>query len=100
MSQKDERQRGRAAFFLREARRDDGKRGPGHPGIYPWEEWLSYPQIVLVRGVHYQGRTYALAQQLRNAARRYMVKVSISIALDEGSLTVARKDLLGNERTG
>lgn len=46
---------------------------------YPWEEWFRKKNFVLRRGVDYTGRTYAMAQQVRNAASKNNTRVSIKI---------------------
>lgn len=57
---------------------------------YPWSVWFENQRFTLVRGVDYSCHTYAMAQQVRNAARpkRCNVRVSIKIAADGESLTV------------
>jgi hypothetical protein len=57
---------------------------------YPWARWFRRGVFTLVKGRDYNGRTYTMAQQVRNAAGRpqHRLKVNIQMPLDEQSLTV------------
>lgn len=61
-----------------------------HGARYPWQQWFSRSGFTLVRGKDYHYRTSIMAQMIRNAASRpeHDVRVRISIAPDERSLTV------------
>jgi hypothetical protein len=61
---------------------------------YPWREWFKKKSFKLFKGVDYEGRTYAMAQQVRNAAKlpQYHVRVSIVIAEDDNSIEVYVED--------
>lgn len=58
---------------------------------HPWLKWFSRGgSFSLRRGTHYEGKTHAMAQQIRNAAgpRRFNVKVSLDIADDSSYIDV------------
>lgn len=51
---------------------------------YPWKKWFNKKgkkrkSIILVRGKHFDGMTHAMGQQVRNAAFKRNVRVSIQI---------------------
>ena len=56
---------------------------------YAWSDWFRRVgrKVTLERGKDYQHRTYTMAQQIRRAARKHGLRVSITMAEDEESLT-------------
>ena len=48
-------------------------------GIYPWDVWFSRSKLRLKKGRHFDCATYAMAQQIRNAAGRRGIGVSVSV---------------------
>jgi hypothetical protein len=68
---------------------------------YPWARWFRRGVFTLVKGRDYNGRSYTMAQQVRNAASRpgHRLKVSVQMALDENSLTVRVLGPLGGKKT-
>jgi hypothetical protein len=57
---------------------------------YDWISWFARPRFTLRRGVHYHCSQTSMAGQVRNAATRLGVSVSI---IDEGSaLTVVVRE--------
>lgn len=55
---------------------------------YPWKRWFRHKTFSLRRGEHYDGRTYIMAQMVRNAATRHGLRVRVVISDDEDTLTV------------
>jgi hypothetical protein len=47
---------------------------------HPWERWFRKKKFTLVQGKDYQGMTHAMGVQVRNAACRLGLSVTISIA--------------------
>ncbi len=60
---------------------------------YPWADWFRSGEFLLVRGLDFQGRTYSMAQQVRNAAsvRRHNYEVHVEIADDERTIRVVAR---------
>jgi len=46
---------------------------------YPWDKWLGYKQLTLVKGRHFDCRPYSMGVQVRTAAAKRGIKVSIKI---------------------
>lgn len=44
---------------------------------YAWEEWLSKPSITLRSGKHFEIPIGSFLQQLRNAASRLEIKITV-----------------------
>ncbi len=57
------------------------------PVRYPWSKWFSKGKFHLRRGKHFQCATYCMAGQIRNAAPKWGVAVSIRVKGD--ALTAA-----------
>ncbi len=55
---------------------------------YPWELWFKNKSFVLKKGKHFEGKTYTMAQQVRNYAHRQAIRVSIHMSKDESLITV------------
>jgi hypothetical protein len=55
---------------------------------YPWDTWLSKKRIRLKRGRHYQCMTHSMGVQVRNAAIRRGIHVSVFI--EEDGLVIER----------
>lgn len=48
---------------------------------YPWDDWLlSGNRISLKKGLHFKCQLHGMAQQIRNAARKRGLKVSLQLA--------------------
>lgn len=56
--------------------------------LYDWDRWFGRPRIVLKYGVHYNGTQSSFGQQIRNAARKRGVSVSIEDNRDHFILRV------------
>jgi len=66
------------------------KRDPGrklHSRRYPWATWFSKPCFSLKKGVDFNGRTYTMAQQIRNQACRRKISIRIEVDDDEQGVT-------------
>jgi len=60
---------------------------------YPWKTWMTRRvNLHLVRGTDFVCAPYIMAQQIRNAANRYEVHVSISIQGNEIDIKITRKE--------
>lgn len=46
--------------------------------IYAWDDWFRPPRIVLSKGTHYQCSTSTFMQQIRNAASKRGLSVSVT----------------------
>lgn len=57
---------------------------------YPWHVWFSTPQFRLVRGKDYLCSTASMTQQVRNAANKR--GVGVSIEANDTDLTVTIKE--------
>ncbi len=49
---------------------------------YPWEKWFSRTRFTIKKGKHYDCMTHAMAVQVRSAATRFGVSVSIAVGED------------------
>lgn len=49
------------------------------PVIYPWEEWFKVKHFVLHFKKDYKCAAHGMAQQIRNAAKRRDLRVSLRI---------------------
>jgi hypothetical protein len=58
------------------------------PVRHPWRDWFKLGSFTLSQGVHYEGRTDTMAQQVRNAATRLGVRVTIEIHNDLRGMSV------------
>lgn len=47
---------------------------------YPWDDWLSSPTVSLKKRLHFHCQIHGMAQQIRNAARKRGLRVSLEIA--------------------
>lgn len=47
---------------------------------HPWERWFRKKKFTLVQGRDYDGMTHAMAVQVRIAAKRRCMSVSVTIA--------------------
>lgn len=65
-----------------------------HLTKYPWSKWFKQKEFRLIKGVHYRIATHSMAQLVRNNSHptRHNVRVSISIDLDAGGMTVKVTD--------
>ncbi len=65
-------------------------RAPKFARRYPWRRWFSMKSFHIEKGLDYNGHTYTMAQQIRNAAGnpKWAVKVSITVSEDGNSLNV------------
>ena len=52
---------------------------------YPWDKWLKEDKLVLHRGTHYRCQPHSMAVQVRDAATKRGLDVSVEI--DEGTIT-------------
>lgn len=55
---------------------------------YPWDQWFNCPQLRLVRGKDFNGMPHAMAVQMRNAAAKRGLRVSVKIEEDTLIVTV------------
>lgn len=53
---------------------------------HPWDKWFRRKQFCLVRGRHYTCQPHSMAQQVRTAALKRSLSISIRIA--EGTIFV------------
>jgi len=58
------------------------------PRKYPWEQWFARKRLRLVKGQQYDCQPHSMAQQVRNAAYDYGVRVSIQIIGDVVLVTI------------
>ena len=54
--------------------------------MYDWQRWFRRRKFILKRGVDYRCQTSSMVQQIRNAA--YKRGLSVSLEEDNGALTV------------
>ena len=47
--------------------------------MYPWDNWLSKNKLKLKQGKHFYCAPYIFAQQVRNAAIKHEVAVSVHV---------------------
>jgi hypothetical protein len=66
------------------------KRGP--KGLYPWDTWFKRNSITLLRGTHYNCPTVSMGQQIRSAAYKRKVGVTIKGNSDD-SITITMHTL-------
>lgn len=45
--------------------------------LYPWTKWFTFQEFTLVKGVDYVCSQSAIAQQVRNAANKRGLRVSL-----------------------
>jgi len=57
--------------------------------IYPWDKWLAKPKITLRRGEDFDCQPHSMAIQIRGAASRRNIEVSVLI--NDDIVTVVRK---------
>ena len=62
---------------------------------YDWDRWLADDRVVLRRGEHYVCDMYSFGLQLRNAATRLGVKISVEIDPDSDDFVVTVKERQG-----
>lgn len=55
---------------------------------YPWDRWFAQGKFKLVRGRHYDIKSYGMAGNARNAARDRGYRLHIEIAEDEKSMVI------------
>ena len=55
---------------------------------YPWDEWFQSPELVLVRGRDYRGRTDTMIQQVRGAASKRGKRIRVEVEEDQQSFRV------------
>jgi hypothetical protein len=58
---------------------------------YPWDQWLSRGKVTLVAGKDFNGRADTMAQQVRAAASKRGLSISVTISQDNSTLTVVVK---------
>lgn len=73
----------------RQSTSDNGNIPRKYARRYPWGDWLTPGVVKLCKGVHYNGRTDTMVQQVRNNAPRHNVTVSIRTADDGMSISVS-----------
>jgi hypothetical protein len=61
---------------------------------YPWHRWFARKEFTLVEGQQYSCRTYSMQHSIYQAAKRYGVKVSISITT-ERKTDIIKVEVLG-----
>ncbi len=61
------------------------------PPRYPWDRWFVKDRFKLVKGKDYRCTTISMAQQVRNAAVQYGLKVAIDEVEDGLLVTVEEK---------
>lgn len=59
---------------------------------YPWRKWFSQSSFVLKRHKHFKHEKWVMAQQIRNNAVKFKVKVSISMPEGTESVVVRVKN--------
>ena len=67
---------------------DGHQKGRGRPENHPWQAWFQTSGFVLCKGVDYHSRSYIMSQAIRTNAKKYGVRVKISISKDEQSISV------------
>jgi hypothetical protein len=67
---------------------------------YPWRRWFRLQEFTLVRYTDFNGMAHTMCQQVRNAATRLGVKVSVSIAPDGSTVAVRVKNPLPSPPPG
>jgi len=55
---------------------------------YPWQKWFSRSRFRLVQGYHFGCQLHSMATQIRNAASRLGVSVSVKFNEGDGVLLV------------
>ncbi len=55
---------------------------------YPWKLWFKEKRFVLTKGKEFHGKTYTMAQQVRNKANSLGIRVSIHMSKDDSTITV------------
>lgn len=60
------------------------------PFIYPWKKWFSAKQKILTKGKDFACQPHSMAQQVRNAARKYGKTVSVFIEDETVTIEVKR----------
>lgn len=60
------------------------------PFIYPWKKWFSVKQKTLTKGKDFTCQPHSMAQQVRNAARKYGKTVSVFIEDETVTIEVKR----------
>lgn len=60
---------------------------------YPWDEWFSSATVSLKKGMHFRCQVHGMAQQIRNAARRRGLRVSLEIAAPHIHVRVVGRSL-------
>lgn len=60
---------------------------------YPWAKWFSKRRVTLQRGKgkDYQCQTHGMVAQIRSAAKKHNVEVSIEVRESNITVTVVRK---------
>jgi hypothetical protein len=67
---------------------------------YPWRRWFRLQEFTLVRYTDFNGMAHTMCQQVRNAATRLGVKVSVSTARDGSTVAVRVKNPLPSPPPG
>lgn len=55
------------------------KGGTKGGSIYPWKKWFKKRKFTVEEGADYECMTHSMAQQIRNAAYRHRVHVSLTL---------------------
>ena len=59
---------------------------------YRWEEWLTQPYTVLVRGIDYDCSQSCMTQSIRNKASKIGVRVSITDNRDSIEIRIVNEN--------
>lgn len=59
-------------------------------GRHPWDKWFKHKRFVLTRGKHFSGMVHAMSVQVRHAAWKRDLQVSIKVK--ENSIVVEKVD--------
>lgn len=62
--------------------------GRGRTPRYPWGEWFSRASFTLRQGVDYENQSYVMAQQVRNAAKRYRTIAGVHLVIENERIVV------------
>lgn len=52
---------------------------------YPWDKWFKKNKLVLLRGKHYECQPHSMGVQVRDAATKRGLQISVEV--DEGIIT-------------
>jgi hypothetical protein len=75
-------------------------RGPGRPGLYPWDDWLARPRLVLQQGRDFRCGLVSLTQQLRGHASLRGLSARVREGRDHRGRATLTVDLAPKEGGG